>query len=164
MTIRWAAIVLLMLAGVLYLGAAMPLQTQAGAASEQYRQARDQLRDARRRLATLERRNATRARAQAALGAARSAHGGGLREVRRGVVELVTRAHVSAVRLGVRPGAPPASAAVGLSAEGSFADVIQLAGELARPGSGLVLDRVRVTSRPPRVALDVDAAGLGMAR
>lgn len=83
-----------------------------------------------------------------------------MREIRRGVVDLVTRARVSAVRLGVRPGRSPAAAAVSLSAEGSFADVVRLTGELARAGGGLVFERVRLASHAPRVGLDVQASGL----
>lgn len=162
MKIRVTAGALLLLAAVLYGAVTVPLQSQAAAASEQYRQARDQRRDARLRQAELERRAAARARAEAVLAAARSAEGG-LREVRRGVVDLITRSRVSAVRLGVRPGRPPASATVGISAEGSFADVMRFTGELARPGRGLVLDRVRLVSRPPRVGLELGASGLGTA-
>ena len=65
------------------------------------------------------------------------------------------------MRLGVRPGRPPASASVALSAEGSFADVMSLTGELSRAGRGLVLDRVRLNARSSRVGLDVEALGLG---
>jgi len=156
-----AGIVLLLLAVVLYVAGALRLESQAAAASDEYRQARDRRRDARSRLAELERREAARARAVAILAAARNAPAGGLRDVRRGIVDLVTRSRVSGVRLGVRPGRPPASAAVALSAEGSFADIIRLTGELAQAGRGLVLDRVRLDARSFRVGLDVEASGLG---
>jgi hypothetical protein len=156
-----AGIVLLLLAVVLYVAGALRLESQAAAASDEYRQARDRRRDVRSRLAELERREAARARAIAILAAARSAPAGGLRDVRRGIVDLVTRSRVSGVRLGVRPGRPPASAAVALSAEGSFADIIRLTGELAQAGRGLVLDRVRLDGRSSRVGLDVEASGLG---
>ena len=161
MKTRVAGIVLLLLAIVLYFAVAVRLELQAAAASDEYRQARDRRRDARSRLAELERHQAARARAVALLAAARSAPAGGVREVRRGIVDLVTRSRVSAVRLGVRPGRPPASAVVALSAEGSFADVMSLTGELARAGRGLVLDRVRLSARSSRVGLDVEASGLG---
>ena len=161
MSVRVAGLVLLLLAVVLYVGGALRLESEAATASEEYRRARDQRREVRSRLAELERREAARARAVASLAAARNTPAGGLREVRRGVVDLVTRSHVSAVRLGVRPGRPPASTAVALSAEGSFGDVVRLTGELARAGNGLVLDRVRLFSRAPRVGLDVEASGLG---
>jgi len=163
MRLRVAGAVLLLVAAVVYFAGAMRLESQAAAASDEYRQARDQRRDVRLRLAELERREAARARAVAVLAAARSAPSGGVREVRRGIVDLVTRARVSAVRLGVRPGRPPASATVALSAEGSFTEVMRLTGELARAGGGLVLDRVRLVSRSPRVGLDVEASGLGSA-
>jgi hypothetical protein len=163
MKLRIAGGALLLLSVLMYVAAAVPLDAQAAAAGDQYRHSRDQRRDARARLADLERREAARTRAIAVLAAARNARGGEVREVRRGVVDLVTRSRVSGVRLGVRPGRPPASAAVALSAEGSFNDIVRLMGELARSGSGLVLDRVRLVSRPPRVALDMEAAGLGSA-
>jgi hypothetical protein len=158
---RVAGIVLLLLAVVLYVAGALRLESQAAAASDEYRQARDRRRDARSRLAELERREAARARGVAILAAARNAPAGGVREVRRGIVDLVTRSRVSSVRLGVRPGRPPASASVALSAEGSFADVMSLTGELSRAGRGLVLDRVRLSARSSRVGLDVEASGLG---
>jgi len=164
MKIRLAGLVLLLLAAVLYGAGALRLDAQAAAASDEYRRARDERRDVRARLAQIERREAARARAMDLLTAARNAPPSGVREVRRGVVELVNRARVSGVRLGVRPGRPPASAAVALSAEGTFTDVVRLTGELARAGRGLVLDRVRLVSRPPRVGLDVEASGLGSAR
>jgi hypothetical protein len=162
MRIRVAAAVLVLLAVALHALVAMPLQSRAAAASEHYRQARDQRRAARARLAELERRESARSRAEAALAAARSAPGGGVRDVRRKVVDLVGRSRVSGVRLAVRPAPPPASASVGLAAEGSFENVLRLTGELCRPGNGLVLDRVRLAARgAPRVALDVQASGLG---
>jgi len=159
--VRVAGVVLLLLAVVLYVAGAVRFESQAAAASDEYRQARDRRRDARSRLAALERREAARARAVAVLAAARNAPAGGVREVRRGIVDLVNRSRVSSVRLGVRPGRPPASAAVALSAEGSFADVMRLTGELARAGRGLVLDRVRLNARSSRVGLDLEASGLG---
>lgn len=161
MKVRAAGLVLLLLAVALYVAGAVRLESQAAAASDEYRQARDRRRDTRSRLAELEHREAARARAIAILAAARNAPAGGVREVRRGIVDLVTRSRVSGVRLGVRPGRPPASAAVALSAEGSFADVVSLTGELSRAGRGLVLERVRLDARSSRVGLDVEASGLG---
>jgi len=156
-----AGIVLLLLAGGLYVAGALRLESQAAAASDAFRQARERRRDTRSRLAELERREAARARAVAILAAARNAPAGGVREVRRGIVDLITRSRVSGVRLGVRPGRPPASAAVALAAEGTFADVMSLTGELSRAGRGLVLERVRLDARSSRVGLDVEASGLG---
>ena len=161
MKVRVAGLVLLLLAVALYVAGAVRLESEAAAASDEYRQARDRRRDARSRLAQLERREAARARAIAILAAARNAPAGGVREVRRGIVDLVTRSSVAGVRLGVRPGRPPASAAVALSAEGSFADVMSLARELSRAGRGLVLGRVRLEARSSRVGLDLEASGLG---
>ena len=161
MKVRVAGLALLLLAMALYVAGAVRLESQAAAASDEYRQARDRRRDARSRLAQLERREAARARAIAILAAARNAPAGGVREVRRGIVDLVTRSSVAGVRLGVRPGRPPASAAVALSAEGSFADVMSLARELSRAGRGLVLGRVRLEARSSRVGLDLEASGLG---
>ena len=156
-----AGIVLLLLAGGLYVAGALRLESQAAAASDAFRQARERRRDTRSRLAELERREAARVRAVAILAAARNAPAGGVREVRRGIVDLITRSRVSGVRLGVRPGRPPASAAVALAAEGTFADVMSLTGELSRAGRGLVLERVRLDARSSRVGLYVEASGLG---
>jgi hypothetical protein len=164
MRMRVAAAALVLLAVALHALVTMPLQSRAAAASDQYRQARDQRRAARTRLAELERRESARSRAEAAFAAARSAPGGGVRDVRRKVVDLVSRSRVSGVRLAVRPARPPASASVGLAAEGSFDDVLRLTGELSRPGNGLILERVRLAPRgAARVVLDVQASGLGAA-
>src|SRR5439155_5667883 len=112
-------------------------------------------------LAELERREAARARAIATLAAARNAPAGGVSEVRRGIVDLVTRSSVAGVRLGVRPGRPPASAAVALSAEGSFADGMSLARELSRGGRGLVLGRFRLEALWYRAVLCLTASVMG---
>jgi hypothetical protein len=162
MTLRLVGGGLALLAALVHFVVARPLRSEAFSLGEKYAQAREERRAARARAEALERRAAALERAAATIAAARSTPAG-VREVRRGVVDIVTRAGVSSVRLGVRPGRSPASASVALSAEGPFADVVRLTGELARPGSGLVLERVRLSARPPRVALDVEASGLGAA-
>jgi hypothetical protein len=68
--------------------------------------------------------------------------------------------------LGVRPGPGPAEATVRVSAVASFPDAVRLSGELAGPGSGLILQRVRLEPRGDRqrIGLDVEAVALPGAR
>jgi hypothetical protein len=65
------------------------------------------------------------------------------------------------VRLGVSPARGPYAARVRLSAEGPFAQVVSLAGLLARPERGLVLERVRLAPRGQRVSLELEGVTLG---
>jgi hypothetical protein len=68
---------------------------------------------------------------------------------------------VSRVRLGVSQGTrPPLVVSVRLSGEGSFDDVLKLAGEVVRPGSGLLLEQVALQTGGDRVGLRLDAVGV----
>jgi len=156
---RVAAGVLLALAAVTYFGVAVPLRTRAEAGRAEFRQAREQRRQSRVRLVSLERRRAARERAAAFLASARSATGDTSSMVRRAVVRSLEAARVSDVTLSVRPGRPPAGAAVSLSAQGSFADVMRLLATLARPETGLVFENVQLLPRPGGLIVQVQASG-----
>jgi hypothetical protein len=143
----------------LYAAVGVPMQREATAAADEYRRARDEARDIRTRLARLERRDAAHARAATALPAATPADT--VRAVRRVVVQTLQEAHVSGVRLAVSPARGPYAARVRLSAEGPFAQVVSLAGLLARPERGLVLERVRLAPRGQRVSLELEGVTLG---
>jgi hypothetical protein len=156
---RWIAGALLAGGVVLYAAVALPMRRQAAAAAEDYRRARDEARDMRGRLARLERRDAAHLRAAAALAGATPA--GTVRTVRRSVVQTLQNAKVSGVRLGVTAARPPYAARVHLSAVGPFPEVIALAGLIARPETGIVLERVRLAPRADGVTLDLDGVTLG---
>ena len=159
MRARWVAAALLVAGIVLYAAAAVPMQRPAAAAADEYRRARDEARDIRSRLARLERRDAAHARATALAGA--STPGETVRAVRRSMVQTLQDGRISGVRLAVLPGRAPYAARVRLTAEGSFPDVIALSGRVARPETGVVLERVRLSPRADRVTLDLDGVTLG---
>lgn len=153
----------LLLGGLLvYVGLALPARRASANAGDDYRKARGQRRDALQRLSRMERVRTARAQAAAALvGKGASGSDASLLEFRRSVLSSVEGHGVSNVRLRVTPGRPPVAARVSLSADGSFADVVGLAGGLVSPGSGLVLDQVRIRPAAAGVALDLEALSLG---
>ena len=160
MKARWLA-ALLVVAGLgLYAAVGVPMQRQAAATGDEYKRARDEARDIRTRLARLERRDAAHLRATTALPAA-ATPADTVRAVRRVVVQTLQEAQVGGVRLGVSAARAPYAARVRLSAEGPFAQVVSLAGLLARPERGLVLEKVRFSPRGDRVSLDLEGVTLG---
>jgi len=162
MIARWIAAALVAVGVVLYAAVAVPMRRQAQAAADDYRRARDEARDMRARLARLERRDAAHLRAASALAGATPA--GTVRTVRRSVVQTLQGARVSGVRLGVSAARAPFAARVHLSAFGSFPEVVTLAGLVARPETGVVLERIRFAPRGDGVALDLDGVTLGPAQ
>jgi hypothetical protein len=158
---RLAAGALLAAAAAAYFGLAVPFRTRAEAARAEFQQVRDQRRQSRARLGTLERREAARQRAAALLAAAAASPGSDASGiVRRAVVTSLEAVRVSPVKLTVRPARAPVGASLSLSAEGRFAEVVRLAGHLVRPGSGLILERVQMLSRPAGLLLlDLQAIG-----
>lgn len=162
MNARWIAAALVAAGIGLYATAAIPMQRQAAEAADEYRLARNESRDIRSRLARLERRDAAQGRAAAALALATPADT--VRAVRRSVVRTLQGAKVSGVRLGVVASRAPYSAKVHLTATGAFPDVMRLSAFLARPETGVVLDRVRLSPRGDVVTLDLDAVTLGSGR
>ena len=159
MIARWIAAALVTVGVVLYAAVAVPMRRQAQVAADDYRRARDEARDMRARLARLERRDAAHLRAASALAGATPA--GTVRTVRRSVVQTLQGARVSGVRLGVTAVRAPYAARVHLTASGSFSEVLSLAGLVARPETGVVLERIRFGPRGDGVSLDLDGVTLG---
>jgi hypothetical protein len=150
----------LLLAGLLvYVGVARPAWRAAADTGDEYRKAREQRREALQRLSKAERVRGARARAAGAV-AAGSSPGAGLLELRRSVLSSLEGHAVSNVRLRVTAGRAPVVARVSLSGEGGFAEVVGLAGGLVRPGSGLVLDQVRIRPAPVGATLEMEALSL----
>jgi hypothetical protein len=153
------AAALLLGAAATYAGLTLPLQARAAAAADAYRRARDERRDARARLDEAQRRaSALRRAAPAAGGAAFPRDPVG--QARRGIVASLEGAGLSGVRLAVRPANPPAAALIRLGAEGAFADVVRLTGEMVRPGAGVILERYQLSSQGSRVAVHLEGMGL----
>lgn len=159
MKVRIVAAALLVLAVALYAAVAIPMQRQAAAAADEYRRARDDAREVRARLARLERRDAAHARASHAVNA--DTPGAAVRAVRRSVVQTLQSARLSGVRLGVVAARAPYTTRVHLTAAASFADAVAFTGLLARPETGVVLERIQLTPRGDGVGLDVDGVTLG---
>ncbi|HEY7410158.1 MAG TPA: hypothetical protein VII13_05425 [Vicinamibacteria bacterium] len=154
-----AGLGLFLLALAVHFALARPWRRSAVAAGAEEGRLRDERREVAHKRAALEKREAVRLRAAVPIAAREP--GELVRAVRRSLVESLEGAGARGVRLGVRPGRHAAAAAVSLAAEADFEEVMRLSGHLVRPGSGLVLERVRFSPRPGGVGLDVEAVGVG---
>jgi len=76
--------------------------------------------------------------------------------LRRALLEPMAGQALTGVRLAVTPGAPPRAAEARLRVEGRYRDLLALAGQLARPGNGLVLRRVQLTPVGSGLALEAE--------
>ena len=81
--------------------------------------------------------------------------------LRRSLLESLRGQAVSGVRLAVAPAAAPLAAEGRLQAEGTFAAVVGLSGQLVRPGAGFVLKRVRIAPTP-RGSLALEVEGVSV--
>lgn len=160
MKVRVAAALLLAVTAVVYVAVTVPFQKQAAASADAYRRARDERRAAYVRLAQVQRRESALRRASPVRADGGAATDDAVGATRRGIVASLGGTGLSGVRLAVRPGTPPAAAEVQLSVEGPFRDVVRLAGELVQPGTGVVLERFRLTGREARVAMSLHGVGL----
>jgi hypothetical protein len=154
------ALALLAATAAVYAGLTLPLQRKAAAAADAYRGARDQRREARARLHEAQRRESALRRAAPPAGAAASFPRDPVGQTRHGIVTSLEGAGLSGVRLAVRPARPPAAALIRLGGEGAFADVVRLTGELVRPGTGVVLEKLQLTGQDSRVAVRLEGVGL----
>lgn len=156
-----AALLVLAALGV-HLGFTARYRAQAASSADDFRRVRDQRREVNSRLAQKVRledaqRRAGRLPAEGERGPLTPA-----RAARLQVVRSLQGSGIERVHLGVAP-APrsPQSVNVRLSGEGSFEDVVRFAGEVARPGSGLLLQQVALDTQQDRVGLSLEAMGLG---
>ena len=147
------------MAAAVALGVAIPLRHQALDAADEYGRLRRERHDLQARLSRFERAEWARRRVAVVF-----APGGSMedriRAVRRSVLGSLGDSRLTEVRVGVQPTRATGSAAVRVRAEGPFADVLQVTGRLARPGTGLILDQVRLNPRSTTVALEVNAVSL----
>jgi len=150
--LRAAALMLLVGAGLLLAGLAVPLRARATTAEGERRRALRQRDEALSGLEDLRRRSG------ALLAVSAAGDPGSLREA---VIGSLDGAAVSNVRLSVRPARPPLVAVLRLSAEGDFDDLVALSGRLAGPGTGLVLAECQIVPRPPGLRLEIEAVGVG---
>jgi len=157
--VRGVTLGLLVATAAVYAGLTIPLQKKAAATADAYRGARDQRREARARLDEAQRRESALRRAAPTAGAAAFPHDP-VGQTRHGIVTSLEGAGLSGVRLAVRPAGPPAAALIRLGAEGAFADVVRVTGELVRPGTGVVLERYQLSGQDSRVAVRLEGVGL----
>ena len=160
MKVRAAAALLLVVTAIVYAALTVTFQRKAAATADAYRRARDERHAAYARLGQVQRRESALRRAAPARADGAAAPADPVGATRRGIVASLEATGLSGVRLAVRPGTPPAAAEVRLAVEGPFRDVVRLAGELVRPGSGVVLERFRLTGRDARVAMTLQGVGL----
>lgn len=158
MTRRLLAASPLALALLLYAGLAVPLRARTERTRDAFTQARRDRQQAQSRLAPLERQERIRRQAQDAFADAVAREGGAAAAMRRSVLATLTDGGATGVRLAVRPGTTGPSVRVNASAP--YAEGLRLTGALARPQTGLVLQRVAIEpSRNDRrqVGIEVEA-------
>ena len=160
MTRRGLGLALLLLAGGAYGGIALPTRRAAAEMGDEYRQARQRRYAAVQRLASAERRRVSRERAALMAGSAFASERPSLMDFRASVLASLATYKLSDLKLTVTPARSPVAARVHVSAEGSFSVILSLTGSLVRPGSGLVLDRIRLDPRPTGAVLDVEGLWL----
>ena len=113
------------------------------------------------RLAQVERREEARRTALQLIAPAESgSEKEALAALRRSVIASLGEARVSSVRLSITPGRPPVRASLQLSAEGEFEEIVRLSGRVARPGSGITLDRVTLNPTATGASLAVEGLSL----
>jgi hypothetical protein len=157
---RVLAALLVLGAGLLYTGVTLPAYREAADAEAAVGRARAERPGLRARLAERELQAAAEDKASAAVAAATSGPGDPVVRLRRSVVGSLEGATVSGARLAVSAGRSPVGARVQFSAEGRYAEILRLAGHLVRPGTGLVLENVRLRPGPAGLALDLSAFSL----
>lgn len=148
MTRRALALVLLVIAAVVFVSLVVPARRDRGAAEKEYALARAERQRLRVRLADLDRRTSEEQGATAADGAA------AVRALRRAALQATKGLQVSGVSVSSTASEQGAIAARGqLVAEGGFVDALRLTRRLAAPSSGLLLQRVSlgVAGRAVRV-------------
>lgn len=159
MRARLAAALALAAVGLHY-GVSEPARLESARASDEHRRLRDERRELMRRLQPLERHEAARARAVAALVATPLPKAWEPQLMRRSVLARLGERPLRGVRVAVRPSRGASAASVSLTCEGELREVLSLVTDLVRPGSGLVLDRVRLGATPGGVQLELDAEGV----
>ena len=154
MSPRRIALLLAAGAGALYLGVALPAAARSSAA-------RGELLDLQRQGAVRAGRLVQQRRREEALLRVGRPETATLMGIRREIVATLDRSTLSEATVDVKPGRAPAIAVVRVRARGSFTELMPLAQRLAEPGSGLVLDRVRLVRSPSTLVLEVEGQAVG---
>jgi hypothetical protein len=143
---------------VVHFGLAVRYREQASAAADAFRRLRDERHKVSGRLAQEQRLEDAQRRA----GRLTTTEGSPTptRAARLQVLRSLEGSGVTQVRLGVSPAGRPLSVNVRLSGEGSYDEVVKLSGDVARAGTGLLLQQVALENREDRVILSLEAVGL----
>ncbi len=160
MSARGLAGLLFLLAGLTYFGLALPTRARATAAQDEFSRVRAERQRLHTRRSDLERRQAAVDRAARMLIAESSPEADAVNRLRLFVVGALKGRALSDVRLGVGAGRPPVAATVRLSAAGAFGEIMRLCAPLVGPGSGIVLERVRLGGHSSGVALELEGLRL----
>lgn len=143
MNLRAAALVVLAVALGVWAAAVRPASRQLALAQQEFARARGEREGLRLQTALLERKVAAHARL---VGASAARSGDPAKALRRFVVDSVSKAPLSDVRLEASPGRGPTAARVRLTALGTFREILRLLERLGGPESGLALERVQLTA------------------
>ena len=155
MTARMVGLVLLLAAGLGYLGLVRPARRDLAVVQDECARSLDERERLRARTADLERRVQVRARITAA--APEPGRGDSTGRLRNDVLHVVDASRVSGVTLSISAGRVPVVAKVHLTAQGRFADLVPLTGRLVSGPPGLILERLRLTPAAGRIVADVEA-------
>lgn len=153
---RVAFLALLVAAGGLYWGVALPARRATARAEAELQRVKAEREPLRRRLEERERRRAVEEAWR------RAGPGGsqGALTLRRSLLASIEGAPVSAVRLDVTPVPAPLAVRARLSAEGSFEDLVTLSQRVVGLETGLVPERLRWAAAGSEVSLDLEASTL----
>ncbi len=159
MSLRALALVAVAVAALCWVAAVRPAAQGLAAAQEQFGRVREERERLRLRTAALERQVMAHARLAGAAGAGSADPA---KALRRFVVDSVSGAPLSDVRLEASPGRGATAARVRLSAIGSFREILGLGERLVGPGSGLALERVQLSAAGSgRVQAEIEGFTLG---
>ena len=152
MTARIVGFVLLLAAGIGYVGLVRPARRELAVVERDLAQSRDERERQQGRLDDLERLVKVRSR----ITGSEPGRGDSAGRLRKDVLRAVEGSRVSGVTLSVSAGRLPVAAKVHLTAEGRFADLVPLTGRLVSEPPGLVLERLRLTPAAGRVVADFE--------
>ena len=162
MSARLVAGLIVLASAAVHLGLTTRYRAEAAAAADEFRQVREERRRVAARLAEKTRLEDARRRAGELPAEGERGPLTPARAARLQIVRSLEGSGMERVRLGVAPAVLPArSVKVRFSGEGSFEDVVRFSGHGARAGSGLLLQEVALDTREDRVALSLEAMGLG---
>lgn len=154
---RVAFLALLLAAGGLYWGLALPARRATARAEAELVRLKAETEPLRQKSAERERRRAVE---EAWRQAGPKGSDGALTALRRSVLDSIEGARVSDVRLSVARASAPQAVRAHLSAEGSFDDLIALSQRVVGLRTGLVPERLRWTVAGSGLSLDIDASTL----